>query len=136
MKITSPWSRPGATPPAYILVLPIIPIGVATYIAGTRFSDFRHHGFDILFGSIMGALFAYISFRFYHAPVGRGSGWTWAPRGERRAFFTPTGVTGGYGERAESDDLGKKSDVERGIGTGNGGIQNVEHDGVEAERRL
>ena len=87
----------------------------------------------------MGALFAYISFRFYHAPLGREAGWTWAPRDKRRAFFVPTGVAGGYGERDEVDDIGKKGDEEQRLGTGtgngNGGFGTSEGDSVDVERR-
>lgn len=50
-----------AAPPAYLFVLPLVPVCVATYIASSRYSDFRHHGFDIIFGSLMGAFFAWVS---------------------------------------------------------------------------
>ena len=29
-----------AAPPAYFLILPLVPVSVATYVASTRFSDF------------------------------------------------------------------------------------------------
>ncbi|KAL8937880.1 MAG: hypothetical protein Q9216_004206, partial [Gyalolechia sp. 2 TL-2023] len=52
--ITTPTAKPPAAPPLPLLLLPLIPICVAIYISSTRFSDFRHHGFDIIFGALMG----------------------------------------------------------------------------------
>ena len=94
-----------AAPPIYLLILPLIPICVATYISSTRFSDFRHHGFDIIFGAIEGLIFSWGSFRIYHIPVTRGDGWAWGPRSASRAFGVSIG-TSGYVEKR----LPKKSD--------------------------
>ena len=94
-----------AAPPAYLLILPLIPIALATYVAATRYSDFRHHGFDILFGATMGTVISWTSFRIYHMPVGRGAGWSWGPRSASRAFGTCFGNQGHVKERiAETRD--------------------------------
>ena len=94
-----------AAPPIFLLILPLIPICVATYISSTRFSDFRHHGFDIIFGAIEGLIFSWGSFRIYHIPVTQGDGWAWGPRSASRAFGVSIG-TSGYVEKR----LPKKSD--------------------------
>ena len=55
--------------PAILLPLPYIPLGLAIFIAGTRYFDFRNHGFDVLAGSAMGTITAWFGFRLYHPPV-------------------------------------------------------------------
>ncbi|EAW22896.1 phosphatase PAP2 family protein [Aspergillus fischeri NRRL 181] len=77
----------GAAPPVYMLVIAFVPIAVASFIGASRWFDYRHHAFDILFSSIMGAIFAWIGFRMYHLPITRGEGWSWAARSRRHAFF-------------------------------------------------
>ena len=77
-----------ASPPVYLLVLAFIPLGAAIYITSTRFSDFRHHGFDLIVGSLLGFLAAWGSFRWYHEPVRRGSGRSWGARGEMSAWIS------------------------------------------------
>ena len=57
------------TAPAILLPLPYIPIGLAIFIAGTRYFDFRNHGFDVLAGSAVGTMTAWFGFRLYHSPV-------------------------------------------------------------------
>ena len=81
-----------AAPPAYGILLPLIPICLALYICTTRYSDFKHAGFDIIAGAIIGAVVAYLSFRLYHLPLGRGAGWAWGPRGATRAFGVGVGT--------------------------------------------
>ena len=76
-----------ASPPTYLLVFAFIPIGAAIYITSTRFSDFRHHGFDLIVGSLIGFLAAWGSFRWFHEPVRRGSGRSWGARGEKSAWI-------------------------------------------------
>jgi len=44
-----------------------IPVLIAAYISSTRFSDFRHHGFDILFGGALGIGAAMLGWRWYGA---------------------------------------------------------------------
>jgi membrane-associated phospholipid phosphatase len=53
--------------PAYKLLLPYVPLGVATFIAGTRYFDFRNHGFDVLAGAVIGFITSWLGFRVHHA---------------------------------------------------------------------
>ncbi|KAI9679030.1 MAG: hypothetical protein M1829_001700 [Trizodia sp. TS-e1964] len=101
----SPFSPPtpslrdqAAAPPTYLLIIALVPMAVATYVSSTRFSDFRHHGFDILFGAIMGFLIGWFAFRWYHLPVRQGAGWSWGPRSRERAWGIGVGVRGYVGE--------------------------------------
>lgn len=66
-----------AAPPVYLLILAIVPFFASIYIASTRYSDFRHHGFDILFGYFIGTVTAIFAFRYYHLPISQGAGWSW-----------------------------------------------------------
>lgn len=77
----------GAAPPVLMMVLAFVPTATACFIAASRWFDFRHHGFDILFGSAIGIFFAWFGFRMYHLPINRGAGWAWGPRTSRRAFI-------------------------------------------------
>ncbi|KAH6716431.1 PAP2 superfamily protein [Leptodontidium sp. MPI-SDFR-AT-0119] len=60
-----------AAPPVYLLVFAVIPRFASIYISSTRFTDFRHHGFDILFGYFLGTVSAIFAFRYYHLPIRR-----------------------------------------------------------------
>ena len=95
-----------AAPPTYLIILPLIPICAALYISSTRYSDFKHHGFDIISGASLGIVIAWISFRLYNLPISRGAGWSWRPRSPRRAFGIGIGVL----EYVEDSDQRKKSD--------------------------
>ncbi|KAI5781947.1 PAP2 superfamily-domain-containing protein [Geopyxis carbonaria] len=111
-----------AAAPLHLLLLTLLPTGAATYIAGTRYADGKHHGFDVLISSIFGAACAWFAFRWYHLPVRRGEGWAWAPRSNGAAFGVGVGA-GGYGnQRGIGGDLeaGKK---EEGMGMGALGAQ-------------
>ena len=108
-----PLRQQAAAPPTFLIILPLICISIPTYVTSTRFSDFRHHGFDILFGSLMGILISYISFRMYHLPIRRGAGWSWGPRSASRAWGISVGTPGYVGDQ---ERLTKKRDVETGIG--------------------
>jgi len=81
-----------AAPPTYLIAFPLIPIALAIYVSSTRYSDFYHHGFDIIAGAILGIASAWLGFRWYHLPIRRGGGWAWAPRSSDRAFFKGLGV--------------------------------------------
>ena len=83
-----------AAPPAYLFILPLNPIVLATYVAASRYSDFRHHGFDIIFGATMGTVISWTTFRIYHMPIRRGAGWSWGPRSASRAFGARFGNQG------------------------------------------
>ena len=84
--------KQGAAPPLYALVLPLISISIALYISSTRYSDFRHHGFDIIAGAFIGTVVAWLSFRLYHLPISQGAGWAWGSRSASRAFGVGVGV--------------------------------------------
>ncbi|KAG0649837.1 Phosphatidate phosphatase [Hyphodiscus hymeniophilus] len=81
-----------AAPPVYLLVFAIIPFFASIYIASTRWSDFRHHGLDILFGYFIGTVTAIFAFRWYHLPISQGAGWSWGPRSSERSFWAGIGV--------------------------------------------
>lgn len=87
----------GAAPPVLMLIIAFVPTATACFIAASRWMDYRHHGFDVLFGSAMGILFAYIGFRMYHLPIQRGAGWSWGPRARRRAFIRGFGLPSSLG---------------------------------------
>jgi len=50
-------------------VLVVTPLVAASLVAGSRIMDARHHPFDVLFGSTMGLLFAWASYRQYFPPL-------------------------------------------------------------------
>jgi len=115
-----------AAPPVYLLVIVVVPFFASIYISSTRFSDFRHHGFDILFGYFIGAVSAVFSYRYYHLPLSQGAGWSWGPRSRKRSFWAGVGVSSYAGS---SDCLPETSaDIEAGAVTRQG-----DH-GVGAER--
>lgn len=55
------------------LVIVVIPLMTASLIAITRIMDNRHHPFDVLFGSALGLLTAYVSFRQYFPPISQST---------------------------------------------------------------
>ncbi|KAJ5433610.1 uncharacterized protein N7458_012766 [Penicillium daleae] len=87
----------GAAPPVLLMILAFFPTAVAFFIASSRWFNFRHHGFDIICGAIIGIFFAYIGMRMYHLPIQRGAGWAWGPRGSRRAFVRGIGFPSSLG---------------------------------------
>lgn len=88
-----------AAPPVYLLLLAVVlPIGTAIFVCVSRWFDFHHHGIDILSGAIIGAFSAYFSFRYYHMPIRRGSGWSWGARSRERAFWVGVGRDGYVGQ--------------------------------------
>ncbi|KAI0118642.1 PAP2 superfamily-domain-containing protein [Nemania sp. FL0031] len=89
--LEAPRAPQAATPPLYLIIITLLPAGTAVFIATSRWYDFQHHGFDILVSFVLGTLFAYFSFRYYHLPIGRGAGWAWGPRSKTRAFFAGIG---------------------------------------------
>ncbi|KAL8925969.1 MAG: hypothetical protein Q9172_001972 [Xanthocarpia lactea] len=105
-----------AAPPVYLLVPPLIPICLAIYICATRYTDFRHHGFDIIFGALMGIFLSWFGFRMYHLPIRRGDGASWGPRSEGKAFGTLLG-SGGYRDFERKRDDNHRGDLEWGAGT-------------------
>ncbi len=102
------------------MVLAFVPIGAAMYMSATRYSDFRHDGFDILASSLMGFVIGWLSFRWYHLPIRRGAGWSWGARTRDRAFAVPVGVHGYVGyEGWEHANAARPADLE------NGGVVNT-----------
>lgn len=68
-----------------------MPFFVAVFISASRWFDFRHHGFDILCGNIIGLASAFFSFRWYHLPIAQGAGWAWGPRCADKAWWAGVG---------------------------------------------
>ncbi|EPS26336.1 hypothetical protein PDE_01272 [Penicillium oxalicum 114-2] len=87
----------GAAPPVLSMILVFVPTCVAFFIASSRWFDYRHHGWDIIAGALIGIFFAWIGIRMYHLPLQRGAGWTWGPRSARRAFFRGMGFPSSVG---------------------------------------
>src|SRR5690606_13849248 len=83
--------RQAAAPPIYLLVIALLPFFGSVFIASSRWFDFRHHGFDIIFGYVIGTIASIFSFRYYHLPIDAGAGWAWAPRSADRAFWAGVG---------------------------------------------
>jgi hypothetical protein len=52
-------------PPTFLLILPYMSFGLAIFIAGTRYFDFRNHGIDVLAGAAAGTASASFAFRLY-----------------------------------------------------------------------
>ncbi|KXH35221.1 hypothetical protein CSIM01_11175 [Colletotrichum simmondsii] len=89
-----PFRRQAAAPPVYLVVLTLVPFALCIFICASRWYDFQHHGFDILFAFAIGATSSYVAFRFYHLPISGGAGWAWAPRSEDSAFWAGVGKKG------------------------------------------
>ncbi|KAH8425795.1 phosphatase PAP2 family protein [Aspergillus melleus] len=87
----------GAAPPVYMVIVAFVPIAVAFFIAASRWFDYRHHVFDIIIGTLMGVVFAWVGFRLYHLPIMRGAGWSWGARSPRHAFFKGIGLSSHVG---------------------------------------
>lgn len=83
--------RQAAAPPLYLLAICALPTFAAIFISSTRWFDFRHHGFDILFGFFIGLLTSIFAFRYYHLPISQGAGWAWGPRSSDKAFWAGVG---------------------------------------------
>lgn len=93
-----PLRNQAAAPPVYLLILAFVPIGVASFITVSRWSDYRHAGFDVISGAILGSFFAWFGFRWYHLPLRTGAGWSWGARSRDRAFYTGFGVPAYVGD--------------------------------------
>ncbi|KAJ5715535.1 uncharacterized protein N7483_012716 [Penicillium malachiteum] len=109
----------GAAPPVLLMVLTFFPTCTAFFIAGSRWFNCLHHAFDIVFGSLMGAFFAWVGFNMYHLPIRRGAGWAWGPRTGRRAFIRGLGFPSTLGidnwtythTQTEFNDNWRESDI-------------------------
>ncbi|OQE37816.1 hypothetical protein PENCOP_c009G03263 [Penicillium coprophilum] len=96
----------GAAPPVYLMLIAFVPTATACFIAASRWFNYRHHGFDILFGAAIGIFFAYIGFKMYHLPIRRGAGWAWGARSRGRAFMRGVGVPSSLGTDGWAGDMG------------------------------
>ena len=106
-----------AAPPVYLLILAFVPIGTAFFIAVSRYSDYRHAGFDIISGAVLGSVFAWFSFRWYHLPIRTGAGWSWGARSSNRAFYAGLGIPTYVGEEGWTSSkvqASPSSDLESG----------------------
>ncbi|KAH8889530.1 PAP2-domain-containing protein [Thozetella sp. PMI_491] len=89
--VVSAVRRQAAAPPLYLLLIAVLPFFAAVFIASSRWFDFRHHGFDILFGFLIGTITAFFAFRYYHLPIAQGAGWAWGPRSHDKAWWAGVG---------------------------------------------
>ncbi|KAF6237752.1 hypothetical protein HO173_003953 [Letharia columbiana] len=106
--------KQAAAPPTYLIIFPLVSISAAIYISSTRYSDFMHHGFDIISGAILGIVSAWLGFRWYHLPISRGGGWAWAPRSSDRSFRRGIGLVTYASDEKSYDRNGR--DLECGPG--------------------
>ncbi|KAK4192639.1 PAP2 superfamily-domain-containing protein [Podospora australis] len=119
--------RQAAAPPLYLLVIAVVPFFASIFIAGSRWWDYRHHGFDIIFGYLIGFVGAVFAFRYYHLPISRGAGWAWGPRSHDKAFWAGVGsysyatnrTRGQYRSGDEEEALGMPEPYGRGSGMSN-----------------
>ena len=102
-----------AAPPLYLLFICVLPFFTSIFISGSRWFDFRHHGFDILFGFLIGTTTAFFAFRYYHLPIREGAGWAWGPRSHDKAFWA--GV-GSYSYATAWDRYPRPGDEEEALG--------------------
>ncbi|RVX66494.1 hypothetical protein B0A52_09778 [Exophiala mesophila] len=102
-----------AAPPIYLLILVFIPVGAALYISVSRWYDYRHHGFDIISGSLIGICTAWFGFRWYHLPIRTGSGWAWGARSRDRAFWLGVGRANYVGDEGwDSAKASRRTPIE------------------------
>lgn len=129
-----------AAPPVYTLALVLTPVLSAIYVCSTRFTDFRHFGFDLLFGSLIGITCAWFSFRWYHLPITRGAGWAWGPRSYERAWGIGVGVgsyvgTEGWSRKGRSETKRNDAGINGGHAHGYSGEATSQDGIIEMERR-
>lgn len=129
-----------AAPPVYTLALVLTPVLTAIYVASTRFTDFRHFGFDLLFGSLIGITTAWFSFRWYHLPITRGAGWAWGPRSYQRAWGIGVGVgsyvgTEGWSRKGNSETRRNGAGVNGGHAHGYSAEATSQDGIIEMDRR-
>lgn len=119
----------------YTLILILVPVGAAIYVCATRFVDYRHFGFDILFGALIGITTSWFSFRFYHLPITRGAGWAWGPRSYDRAWGIGVGRgsyvgTEGWSKKGKSETAGVPAT--NGNGVPQSGLRESDDSGTHA----
>lgn len=104
----------------------LVPVLSAALIAGTRVIDARHHGFDVIVGSLIGLLVAWGAYRQYFYPVAesdkRGRAFPARTWGRDPLPSTASGVDGAAGlEPVRRRGNGYANDEESRVGTGTGG---------------
>ncbi|GIZ40408.1 hypothetical protein CKM354_000374500 [Cercospora kikuchii] len=115
--VTSTSSNPlsvrnaAAAPPNYLILPALTPIAVAVYICSTRFAEYYHFGFDLIFGSLIGIVTSWLAFRWYHLPISRGQGWAWGARSRDRAFAFGVGTSGWVSDAGWSSKRASPADV-------------------------
>lgn len=105
--------RQAAAPPIYLIAIMVLPTFLSVFIAGSRWFDFRHHAFDIIFGYLIGVITAVFGFHFYHLPIRNGAGWAWGPRSHDKAWWSGVGSNSYATDR--DDYLMKQGDEEDAI---------------------
>ncbi|KAF8459074.1 phosphatidic acid phosphatase type 2/haloperoxidase [Terfezia claveryi] len=60
-------------PPVPLLLALSVPVLLAAYVATTRYSDYRHHGVDIIFGSLLGVGMAILGWKCYGSRTAKGA---------------------------------------------------------------
>ncbi|EPE04683.1 pap2 domain-containing protein [Ophiostoma piceae UAMH 11346] len=86
-----PMRTSGAAPPLFLLVIVLAPFFGSVFIAASRWFDYRHHGFDILFGYFIGTITGVFAYYMYQVPPSYGAGWAWGPRSADKAFWAGVG---------------------------------------------
>jgi membrane-associated phospholipid phosphatase len=124
-----------AAPPIYLLILAFVPIGVALFISVSRWFDYRHHGFDIISGSLIGIFTAWFGFRWYHLPIRGGSGWAWGARSRQRAFWLGVGRANYVGDEGweSAREVTHPGDLEAGRHVTGAGLAD-QHEAKETVR--
>lgn len=107
--------RQAASPPVYLLAITLVPFCISIFISASRWFNYRHHGFDILFGFLIGIITSIYSFRYYHMPIRSGAGWAWAPRSPDRSFWAGVGRLGFGNDRPEGGDEPTQSMLAEGV---------------------
>lgn len=100
-----------AAPPNYLIIPALLPVGVAVYICSTRYAEYYHFGFDIIFGSLIGIATSWLAFRWYHLPISRGQGWAWGARSKDRSFAIGVGSGGYVGPEGWHSTKSRQSEV-------------------------
>ncbi|RPB28358.1 acid phosphatase/Vanadium-dependent haloperoxidase [Terfezia boudieri ATCC MYA-4762] len=59
--------------PIPLLLVLSVPVLLATYVATTRYSDYRHHGVDVIFGSLLGVGMAILGWTCYGSRTTNGA---------------------------------------------------------------
>jgi len=116
-----PLRNRAAGPPLPAAVLTFIPIATALFITASRWNDNKHHGFDIISGSLIGIFFAWLGFRWYHLPIRRGAGWSWGARTREHSFWIGVGQGSWVGgDGWESEHGHRHGDIESARGSSSG----------------